>query len=126
MIKGMELLSYEDRLGELGLFRPEKPWEDLTATFQYLERAYEKEGVKIQKIILQSKENIHLLSSSKESRFLSLDAEDENAPTVTGKAKADGPAQRPNPGETPVMGYLSLMFEEVKHSRNTTTLSNGK
>jgi len=38
MIKGMEHLSCQDRLRELGLFTSEKRrlWEDLRAAFQYL------------------------------------------------------------------------------------------
>ena len=46
MIKGLELLCYEVRLEELGLFitKTRRLQEDLTVTFQYLKEAYRRAG----------------------------------------------------------------------------------
>ncbi|GAB0183150.1 hypothetical protein GRJ2_000780300 [Grus japonensis] len=70
MIRGLEHLSYEDRLRELGLFSLEKrrPQGDLLAAFQYLKRAYRKaaEGLFIRECSDRTRGNGFKL---KEGRF---------------------------------------------------------
>lgn len=45
MLRGLEHLSYEERMRQLGLFSLEKIklWGDLTAVIKYVKKAYKKE-----------------------------------------------------------------------------------
>ncbi|KAK4830241.1 hypothetical protein QYF61_009308 [Mycteria americana] len=70
MIRGLEYLSYEDRLRELGLFSLEKRrlWGDLIAAFQYLKGAYKKDGDKLFSMACRDKTNSNGFKL-KEGRF---------------------------------------------------------
>ena len=70
MIRGLEHLSYEDRLREMGLFGLEKRKlrGDLTAAFQYLKGAYKQEGSQLSERVNNSRTRGNGLKL-KEGRF---------------------------------------------------------
>lgn len=47
MVRGMDHLYWEERLGELGLLTLEKRRPGVTAAFQYLQGAYKKDGERL-------------------------------------------------------------------------------
>ena len=66
MIQGMEHLSCEDRLRELGLFSMgnRRLQDDLIAAFQYLKGSYSKEGDRLFSRVCSSRTG-EMISSSK-------------------------------------------------------------
>jgi len=78
MIRGLEYLSYKDRLRELGLFSLEKrrPQDDLIAAFQYLKGAYRKDGEGLFTRVCRDRTSGNG-SKLKEGRFILIRYEEE-------------------------------------------------
>lgn len=58
MIRGVQHVSYAERLKELGLFRLEQRrlWGGLIVTFQYQKGAYRKDGERLYKSTFRKKQ----------------------------------------------------------------------